>query len=314
MEGTIFYYPWEVELMEMIQRNMGAAATAAASFFTMFGEEMIMIAIIGFLYWCLDKKAARFIGTNIMIGVVVNPMLKNIALRRRPYFDNPGIKCLKPVHADADIYDIAAQGYSFPSGHSMNSAILYGTFPLLWKKTFFRVLAVALPFLVGLSRVALGVHYPTDVLVGWIAGIAVVVGISYAQSHVRNENAFHAVIFVLALGGIFYCRTSDYFTALGMMAGFFLAVPFEKKYVNFKETRNPVAVALRMVGGFAVYFGLNTLLKLPFSKEFLEQPVMAAFLVRTVRYAIVVFVMLAVYPMLFGKVIKNDVGIPDGVL
>ena len=73
-------------------------------------------------------------------------------------------------------------------------------------------------------------------------------------------------------------------------------------------------VALRMVGGFAVYFGLNTLLKLPFSKEFLEQPVMAAFLVRTVRYAIVVFVMLAVYPMLFGKVIKNDVGIPDGVL
>ena len=56
---------------------------------------------------------------------------------------------------------------------------------------------------------------------------------------------------------------------------------------------------LRVLGGFAVYFGFNTLLKLPFSKEFLESEELAAFLVRACRYAIIMFVIIGVYPMIF---------------
>jgi membrane-associated phospholipid phosphatase len=48
-------------------------------------------------------------------------MAKNIALRRRPYFDHESIHILRVVEPEADIYDIAAQGYSFPSGHSTNA-------------------------------------------------------------------------------------------------------------------------------------------------------------------------------------------------
>ena len=304
MEGITFYYDWEVALMETLQSGLGSFGAAAASFFSMFGEEMLMIAILGFLYWCFDKKAAKFIGTNIMVGLITNPLAKNIALRRRPYFDNPGIKCLKPVDAGADIYDISAQGYSFPSGHSTNSVILYGSFPLLWKKRVINILAFLIPLLVGISRVLVGVHYPTDVLAGWILGVCIVLLVSWLQKRIRNENLLHLFLFIAMLPGIFYCRTDDYFTGLGMMAGFFLAIPFEQKFVNFKETRSPLAAVLRVLGGFAVYFGSNTLLKLPFSKVFLESETAGAFLVRSVRYAIVVFLMIAVYPLLFGKVIR----------
>ena len=62
---------------------------------------------------------------------------------------------------------------------------------------------------------------------------------------------------------------------------------------------------LRVLGGVAVFFGLNTLLKLPFSKEFLESGTLAAYLVRTLRYAVVIFVDMGVYPLVFrltGKV------------
>ena len=304
MEGITFYYDWEVALMEALQSGLGSFGTAVASFISMFGEEMLMIAILGFLYWCFDKKAAKFIGTNIMVGLLVNPLAKNLALRRRPYFDNPGIKCLKPVDASADIYDISAQGYSFPSGHSTNSVILYGTFPLLWKRRVINILAVLIPLLVGISRFLLGVHYPTDVLAGWILGVCIVLLVSWLQKRVRNENILHLLLFIAMLPGIFYCRTDDYFTGLGMMAGFFLAIPFEQRFVNFRETRNPLAALLRVLGGFAVYFGSNTLLKLPFSKDFLESEAAAAFLVRSARYAIVVFLMIAVYPLLFGKIIR----------
>ena len=56
---------------------------------------------------------------------------------------------------------------------------------------------------------------------------------------------------------------------------------------------------LRALGAFAIYFGLNTLLKLPFSNDFLNSASIRALLIRTARYTINMFVILGVYPMAF---------------
>lgn len=306
--GNTFYFEWEVALQQWLQGMIDSdIGIAIVSFITMFGEELVMIAILGFLYWSYDKKFGKFVGMNILIGTVANPMLKNLAFRRRPYFDHPGIKILKPVDASADIYNVTAQGYSFPSGHTTNSTMIYSSLAMYKKKNkILWIIAVVIPFLVGVSRVMLGAHYVTDVLCGWVVGTGLMLLFSYLQTHVKNENLLHLIVALCCLPGVFYCKTTDFFTGYGMLLGYFLAVPFEKKFVNFKETKNVIESILRVAGGGALYFGLNKLLKLPFPKELLESATMPSFLIRTARYAIIIFVLMGVYPMIFDKFRKKE--------
>ena len=103
MYGNTFYFEWEVSLMQWIQSWLGTVGVAIASFLTMFGEDLICVAIVGFLYWCWDKELGKDIGINLLFAVTLSGMIKNIFMRRRPYFDNEGIKCLKPADSKADI-------------------------------------------------------------------------------------------------------------------------------------------------------------------------------------------------------------------
>ena len=78
----------------------------------------------------------------------------------------------------------------------------------------------------------------------------------------------------------------------------------EEKYVRFENTRSPVRSVLRVIGGGVIFLGLNTLLKLPFSKDFLAGGTFPALLVRCARYAISCFTAFAIYPMVFKYTAK----------
>ncbi len=299
--GNSFWFDFEVIFMEFLQRTLGETGINIMSFFSAFGEETILTLILLFLFLCYDKKKGIYLASTILVGLIWCPMIKNIFWRRRPYFDHEAIKCYRPVEKDADLYDIAAQGFSFPSGHSTNAAIAYGSIGRLYKKRFFTVLAFAMPFLVGLSRVVVGCHYPTDVLVGWLSGALFVFLIPWILDKAGEEKRWlvFLVIFLISCIGLFYCKTSDYFTGLGLMGGFFLAIEFDRRVVHFKNTKKPLLWATRLIGGLVIYLVLNALLKMPFSHEFLDSGTFLAGIVRCLRYTIVAFMAAGVYPMLF---------------
>ena len=308
--GNTMFFPWEPSFIMALQSVMGPALTWLMSLITNFGEELILIIVMGFIYWCYDKELGKRAGTNIVLCVVLNPLLKNVVMRRRPYMDHPGIRCLKATDSTADIYDVAAQGYSFPSGHAMNSTTIYGSIARYEKSgKALQIGACVLTFVVGLSRVMLGVHYPTDVLVGWAVGLMIIFLVPWLQKKIRNRWLFHLLLVLLSCSGIFYCHTNDYYSALGLMIGFFLAIPFEERFVRFKSVdlngaKSILWCFLRILGGGLIYYVLNTVLKLPFSKSFLESQTAGAFLVRTIRYSIVTFIAIGVYPMIFKYVEK----------
>ncbi len=107
------------------------------------------------------------------------------------------------------------------------------------------------------------------------------------------------MLLLIAVPGWFYCKSADYYTAFGILLGFIVAVEFENRFVKFENTRNVLRCILRLVLGVGVYFGLNTVLKLPFSKDFLDAATMASYAVRAARYCVVIFVTIGVYPLIF---------------
>ncbi len=301
--GTIFYFDWEMHLMEWLQAQVGTSGFGfwLLSNLSAFGEQLLLVAIMGFLYWGLNKEFGKYVGVNVLMANVWNPLIKNIALRLRPYFV-PGynVKLLRLIDEGADPMDVAAQGYSFPSGHSASAVAAYGSLAAHEKKRkLLWALAVVLPLLVGFSRVFVGAHFPTDVLCGWVLGALIVAIVPWLRRKIKNRWLFYAVLLITSLPGFFFCTSNDYFSSFGMLVGFVFAEPFEEKYVKFENTSNILRCILRTLGGGLIYFGLNTVLKMPFPKAPADGGDFAAQLIRCLRYAVVIFVVIGVYPMLF---------------
>ena len=307
--GNTFYFLWEVSLMEWLQAHIGSTGISIISFFSMFGEEILLVLFLGFVYWCYDKKLGRTMGLSAIMGLTWNAMIKNIVLRRRPYFDHENIKILRVVEPEADIYNISAQGYSFPSGHSTNAVTAFGSLAANLRKRWTVVIAVVIPLLTGISRFVVGAHYPTDVLGGWLLGVLIVLIVPALQKRVKNTLVLYGILLLVNIPGFFYCKSADYFTGAGLLIGFMGGTLLEESCVHFENTRKPLWTVIRLLGGLAVYFVLNKLLKLPFSQEFLSNGTTASLLVRCARYGVIAFVDFGVYPMLFrlenGRAMKK---------
>ena len=126
---------------------------------------LITGAALGFLALKRQWRAALFVLGSICGGSAVSFAIKDLVQRPRPDF----------VAAVAQ-----TQTYSFPSGHAFLSAVTFLTLGALLArvqhqaevKIYLLAVAIAITVLVGISRVYIGVHWPTDVLGGWCAGAA----------------------------------------------------------------------------------------------------------------------------------------------
>lgn len=124
---------------------------------------LLTVGVVIFLFLQGTTRAAYFVSIAIIGGIVLGTLLK-------AFFDRP-----RPELVPHLSYVYTA---SFPSGHSLNAAVVYLTLGVLLArlqkrrilKIYIMLFAALLTVAVGISRVYLGVHWPTDVLAGWTAG------------------------------------------------------------------------------------------------------------------------------------------------
>ena len=157
-------FVWESPLMLSLRAQAPDWFQGAAKAFSTIGSARVMLpfcVLLGLWLWFRSHSVARYFALSISGAVLLNLALKLFFGRTRP-------QVVPWLWQEGDA--------SFPSGHASMAAALAVTITALLWRTPYRwlsaVLGAVYVIVMGVSRVYLGVHYPTDVLAGWALGVA----------------------------------------------------------------------------------------------------------------------------------------------
>ncbi|MBQ8541566.1 MAG: phosphatase PAP2 family protein [Clostridia bacterium] len=260
---------------------------------TMLGEETILIVLVAAIYFMYDKRLAQRMFFITAVSLAFNGIVKNLVKRPRPFAGGK---------IDA-IRKETATGYSFPSGHTQTFATGSFAFAVYFKKLWLYAFSIGFTFLIGFSRMYLGVHYPSDVLAGMLFGFIFAFLLNLLYDKAKNVHVLHGVASLALLPfAVFFLINpdplyADFYKIYGLLAGLFAACLFEERFVNFGYDVPLHKKLLRVIFGviFAFLFkeGLKALL--------VFNSLRLSLVADALRYMVVVFVIMALCPLLFKK-------------
>ncbi len=170
-------YEWGLEAIRWVQQYQSPALTLLMQSISFLGDPAFYFGLVLLLYWCVDSYNGFKLGLAVIFSGALNTAIKESLRIPRPFVRNPAV------------FIVEESGFSTPSGHSQGSATFYPLFAryVMGKKSCEAggrchnkklspclagklLVAVFLPLLIGFSRIYLGVHYPSDVLLGLSLG------------------------------------------------------------------------------------------------------------------------------------------------
>lgn len=272
---------------------------------TRLGEETAFLVAALIVFWCVDKRKGYYVMAVGFAGTMANQFLKLLCRVPRPWVLDPNFTILEQAREAAD-------GYSFPSGHSQSAVGTFGAIAATSKNKWVKGVCIALCVLIPLSRMYLGVHTPADVLVG--AGMALALVWLLRRWIMEGDRGMLVLIPLLtamAVGLLLYTTcwpfpadvdqenlasgVKNAYTLLGCMLGIAVVYPVEKKYVRFSTEARWWAQILKVILGLAVVLLVKEGLRAPLDGIFGGH--MAA---RMIRYFLVVLAAGILWPMSFG--------------
>lgn len=294
-----------MELLKSLQEIRNPVLDIIFKIFTLFGEELVITAIICILFWCISKRSAYIIAFSFFLSGLVVQGLK-ITFR----VDRPWIKDSSIVPVDGAVK--TATSYSFPSGHTQSGTALFTSVAAILRKKWALVLSSVIIAGVMISRMYLGVHTPVDVLVSFIITFLLSALVSGYYEKIENADlkvkriittvmivvCITLIVYDLVLmnmGLIEYENAGDCFKASGAGLGFSLGWYFETKYVNFSPKACWWKQIIKLVIGIAVAFVLKSAPKLISD---------SSFLVDVTRYFVTVLWITFLYPLIIKKLWK----------
>ena len=231
-----------MELLRTIEGFRSPFLDTVVGLITRLGEQTIAIVILCIIFWAINKRWAYIIGISFFLSGLAVQGAKIVFRVERPWIIDPD---LSPVYSALE----RATGYSFPSGHTQAAAALFWSIGTQMKNKVLFAICFAIPILVALSRMYLGVHTTLDVVVSLLITFIIVHVVAYQQkeeTQSRKKNLlFSGIIAVIAIKVIIialvqyhtgrseFYNISDSLKASGAAIGFAIGMFIEREYIKF---------------------------------------------------------------------------------
>lgn len=221
---------------------------------------LFLIILFFIIYWLYDKDKGLIVGYTLISSFLINNFIKGLVKRTRP-FEREGHEHLRKL-TNYSLND-GATGTSFPSGHSQNSAALYSSVCLQYnakRLLVLRIILIAFIIIVGISRIYLGVHFPSDVLTGIIIGVAITFLAAFLQDMLGEKKwLLYFATLIIFTPCLFFKKDDgtfqfgrDFLKSYGMILGFASGAFFEEKNVNFGCNASKIQKLLRFLIGIII--------------------------------------------------------------
>lgn len=261
-------------VVRKIQEILGPGMLVPMKAITFFGSEGFVLAVLPLIYWCVDRKKGARIGIVVLFSTFLNLFCKLLLKQPRPFDVDPAVGLA------------SEETFGFPSAHSQTSVTFWGVMLTVLPRGIGIAAFLLVSFLVALSRLYLGVHFPTDILGGWILG-GIVLGLYYGfgakiEALLHRWNLRWRLIAVaalaLAMNALMPTDTRLAGAFFGSAAGFALA----SWNLRFSVGGGLAQRGLRYLAGIA---GLLAIYGLP--RLVLDEATASSALVRFLRYGLV---------------------------
>jgi len=283
------------------------------SWITRLGEQELLIFVFCLLFWCLNKRMAHGLGLSFFLSGLAVQGMKIIFQVPRPWVVDRSFTVVKSA-------EYAATGFAFPSGHTQVAASLLGTIAAYVRQIPIKVLCLIFILLVAFSRMYLGVHYLSDVLVSVILTLALVhIAVKYIAIDRINKKreltialcltAFAVVVITIGLGLYFtgrinappgehaYPMVKDLMKAAGATIGFAFGMYFERVHINFSvRCKNLFWHIIKFLIGFIMVFVCMEGLKPVYAMLPIDELIQDA-----LRYFVLVIWITALYPLIIRR-------------
>lgn len=302
-----------MQFLYLLESIRNPVLDAFFSVITYLGDEIAFLVLAIIIYWCVGKKQGLYIMLIGLGGTLINQFLKLSFRVPRPWVKDPAFTIVESARE-------GATGYSFPSGHTQTVTTTMGGIARFSSGLRGRVLCIVLLVLTALSRMYLGVHTPTDVLVSLAIGTVLVFALwpLFEKSEEKPALLYMAygIFALLTLVYVFYVNlkvwpadVDEYnlehgikngWTLLGCSVGILVSLWLERRYVNF----NPKAPFLRQIP--KVLIGLILTLAIKEGTKPIFKLIFGDVLYTTaIRYFLVVVFAAAIWPITFGWFAKG---------
>lgn len=265
--------------------------------FTLLGEERFFMLLLPFLYWCVDRRAGMRLAVLFLSSAYLNAAVKTLAGQPRPFDFDPRVRALYP-----------AGGAGFPSGHTQSAVVVWGYLASSFRRPWLWVAAALLLIFVPLSRIYLGVHFPTDLLGGYVLGIVLLLLYlrvePLVEGWLKMKGLFAQGAAAVALPGLLLLLApTDHrhgITTASALMGMSLGFALEKRWVRFDSGGTLRKRALRFLAGMALLMPLAWVL------ETVSSGVEPSNLLRFLRYVLLGLATTAGMPWLFLRLRLAD--------